>query len=244
MMSTSTFPSRKVDMTSAYAEPPTGLTAVDGVYAPQHDSRFLIETMRQVNVHTERRVVDLCTGSGVVAITAAAAGAASVMALDVSMSAVRCTRANALAAGVDVDVRHGSWSRAAEFGPFDLVLCNPPYVPQPPDGDLEAIPHHAGPAVAFDGGVDGRRVLGPLCSAAPDLLGPDGTLLLIHSEFSGVDASLTSLRQAGLKASVIARQRIPFGPVLTARARWLEHGGLLERGRRIEELVIIRADVP
>lgn len=231
-------------MTSAYAEPPTGLIALEGVYVPQHDSRFLIETMHRVNLHAERRVVDLCTGSGVVAISAAVAGAASVMALDTSMSAVRCARANALAAGVDVDVRHGSWSRAVEFGPFDLVLCNPPYVPQPPGGDIEAIPHHAGPAVAFDGGVDGRRVLDPLCSAAPDLLGPDATLLLIQSEFSGVDASMTALRQAGLKASVIARQHIPFGPVLTARALWLEHGGLLERGRRIEELVVIRADVP
>jgi release factor glutamine methyltransferase len=47
-----------------------------------------------------------------------------------------------------------------------------------------------------------------------------------------------------LKASVIARQWIPFGPVLTARAGWLERIGLLERGRRIEELVAIRADVP
>src|SRR5882757_3642023 len=104
-MSTSTSPPRKVYMTSAYAEPPSGLISAEGVYVPQDDSRFLIETMHQVNLHAERRVVDLCTGSGVVAISAAVAGAAPVMALDTSMSAVRCARANALAAGVDVDVR-------------------------------------------------------------------------------------------------------------------------------------------
>jgi release factor glutamine methyltransferase len=47
-----------------------------------------------------------------------------------------------------------------------------------------------------------------------------------------------------LKASVIARQWVPFGPVLTARAGWLQRQGLLERGRRVEELVVIRADMP
>jgi release factor glutamine methyltransferase len=87
-------------------------------------------------------------------------------------------------------------------------------------------------------------VLDPLCAAAPDLLTDDGTLLIVHSEFSDVDASLAVLRKAGLKASVIARQWIPFGPVLTARAGWLRHLGLLEHGRRHEELVVIRADVP
>ena len=48
----------------------------------------------------------------------------------------------------------------------------------------------------------------------------------------------------GLKASVIARQWVPFGPVLTARAGWLQRQCLLERGRRVEEVVAIRADVP
>jgi release factor glutamine methyltransferase len=231
-------------MTSAYADPSEELTVAEGVYAPQQDSDLLIEVMHHAGLHAGRRVVDLCTGSGVVALNAAAAGAGSVTAFDVSMSAVRCARANALAAGVDVDVRHGSWSRAVEFGPFDLVLCNPPYVPQPPGGDVEVIPRHAGPALAFDAGLEGRRVLDPLCSAVSDLLGPEGTLLLVHSEFSGVDSSLDTLRQAGLKASVIARQRIPFGPVLMARAQWLERAGRLEHGRRMEELVVIRADVP
>jgi release factor glutamine methyltransferase len=231
-------------MTSAYAEQPSESIAAEEVYAPQHDSELLIEAMHRADRHAGRRVADLCTGSGVVAINAAATGADSVTAFDVSMSAVRCARANALAAGVDVDVRHGSWSRAAEFGPFDLVLCNPPYVPEPPGGDIEVIPHHAGPALAFDGGLDGRRVLDPLCAEASRLLAPDGTMLLVHSEFSGVDASLSALREVGLKASVIARQRVPFGPVLMARAWWLEHSGRLERGRRVEELVVVRADVP
>jgi release factor glutamine methyltransferase len=235
---------RKVAMTSAYADPPGEFSAPEGVYAPQHDSELLTEVLQHTGLARGSRVADLCTGSGVAAISAALQGAADVMAFDVSAQAVRCARANALSAGVRVDVRLGTWSRAVECGPFDLVVCNPPYVPEPPGGDVEVIPSHAGPAASFNAGIDGRLVLDPLCAAAPDLLGPDGTLLIVHSEFSDVDASLAVLRRSGLKSAVIARQWVPFGPVLTARAGWLQRIGLLERGRRIEELVVIRADVP
>jgi release factor glutamine methyltransferase len=231
-------------MTSAYADPPDELTVHDGVYAPQHDSELLTEVLEYTGLARNSRVADLCTGSGVAAISAARQGAVDVMAFDISAEAVRCARHNALAAGVDVDVHLGTWSRAIEFGPFGLVLCNPPYVPEPPDGDVEVIPADAGPAAAFNAGFDGRLVLDPLCAAAPDLLTDDGTLLIVHSEFSDVDSSLAVLYQAGLKASVIARQWVPFGPVLTARAGWLQRRGLLEPGRRHEELVVIRADVP
>jgi release factor glutamine methyltransferase len=204
----------------------------------------LTEVMQRTGLARGSRVVDLCTGSGVAAIDAAVQGAAEVMAFDVSAPAVRCARANALAAGVDVDVRLGTWSRATAFAPFELVVCNPPYVPEPPGGDVEVIPAHAGPAAAFNAGVDGRTVLDPLCATVPDLLADDGTLLLVHSEFANVDASLAALRRAGLKASVVARQWVPFGPVLSARAGWLRRTGRLQRGRRVEELVVIRADVP
>jgi release factor glutamine methyltransferase len=231
-------------MTSAYADPPGELTVPDGVYAPQHDSELLLEVLDRTGLARGRRVADLCTGSGVAAIGAARQGASDVMAFDISAEAVRCARRNALSAGVEVDVRLGTWSLAIEFGPFELVVCNPPYVPEPSTGDGEVIPAHAGPAAAFNAGVDGRLVLDPLCAAAPDLLADEGTLLIVHSEFSDVDSSLAVLRQSGLKASVVARQWVPFGPVLTARAGWLQRRGLLEPGRRREELVVIRADVP
>jgi release factor glutamine methyltransferase len=43
---------------------------------------------------------------------------------------------------------------------------------------------------------------------------------------------------------VVASHRVPFGPVLTARAGWLENTGRSRRGCREEELVVIRADKP
>jgi release factor glutamine methyltransferase len=59
-----------------------------------------------------------------------------------------------------------------------------------------------------------------------------------------VQQSLDCLRSTGLRAEVIASEWIPFGPVMTERAAWLERVGLVRRGCRQEELVVIRADKP
>ncbi len=83
-----------------------------------------------------------------------------------------------------------------------------------------------------------------LCAAAPALLAGGGTLLLVQSEFAGPRETLAALAAAGLDSEIIAYQWIPFGPVLTSRANWLEDTGRLEPGRCEEELMVIRADKP
>lgn len=231
-------------MTTAYSESSDTLIAPAGVYAPQEDSQFLIDVMEKSDLALGRRVADLCTGSGVVGIAAGEQGASQVMAFDVCSRAVRHARVNALSAGVDVDVHLGSWARAAEFGPFDVVVCNPPYVPHDPDVAYAPIPPDTGPARAWDAGPDGRLVLDPLCEAVPELLAPGGTFLLVQSEFAVPRQTLAALASAGLDAEIVAYQWIPFGPVLMSRAAWLEDTGRLEPGRREEELVVIRAEKP
>ena len=230
-------------MTTAYSAP-SDLLDIDGVYPPQHDSQLLVDSLRYTELARGRRVLDLCTGSGVVAIAASEMGAASVVAFDVCPRAVSCSRGNALYAGADIDVREGSSSRALDYAPFDLIVSNPPYVPTPPAGDTEVIPLAAGPSTAWDAGIDGRLVLDPLCESAAGLLDAGGSLLLVQSALSGVDSSLDILRSTGLDAEVIASQTIPFGPVLSARVGWLEVTGQIKPGCRTEQLVVIRADKP
>lgn len=231
-------------MTTAYLDAQDGLIASAGVYAPQEDSRFLIAVMEKSGLAVGRRVADPCTGSGVVGIAAGEQGASQVTAFDVCPRAVRCARMNALGAGVDVDVHLGSWARATEFGPYDLVVCNPPYVPHDPDLDFAPVLPDIGSARAWDAGHHGRLVLDPLCAAVPDLLAPGGTFLVVQSEFAVPRQTLAALAEAGLDAEVVAYQWIPFGPVLKSRAGWLEDTGRLEPGRREEELVVIRAEKP
>jgi release factor glutamine methyltransferase len=147
-------------------------------------------------------------------------------------------------AGVEIEVREGSYSGALDYAPFDVIVSNPPYVPTPPAGDTDVIPMTAGPARAWNAGVDGRLVLDPLCESAASMLTSGGSMLLVQSTLSGVDQSLESLQSTGLDAEVIASQCIPFGPVLSARAGWLEVTGRIQKGCRTEELVVIRADKP
>jgi release factor glutamine methyltransferase len=236
---TATYPDLRPELTAAEAAP------VDGdVYPPHEDSRLLVDTMRRSGLIRRRRILDLCTGSGFVAIAAAEMGCAGVTAFDICPHAVRCSRGNAAVAGVEVDVRQGSWTGALDCAPFDVVVCNPPYVPTPPGGDTEVISPKAGPAWAWNAGPDGRLVLDPLCASVSKLLCTGGSLLLVHSAFAGTQRSLDTLRSTGLDADIIASQWIPFGPVLSARANWLEETGRLRQGYREEELVVIRADKP
>lgn len=209
------------------------IVADPGVYAPQRDSMVLLGALVEAALPTKARVLDLCTGSGVIAVGAAAMGAGEVIAFDIDPDAVRCARRNAEAAGVRVDARQGGLPEALAEQPFDIVLCNPPYVPAEPGGPR---------VLAWDAGLGGRLLLDPLCGNAHTLLRDGGSVLMVHSEFSAPDDSLAQLRATGLKASVVARQTIDFGPVMHERAAWLEEVGALEPGRRKEELVVIRGD--
>lgn len=223
--------------------PETIAVGAEDVYRPQHDSWLLIDALERSGAVAGRRVVDLCSGSGVVAIAAAGFGASSVTALDISPSAVHRAQVNALAADAEVEVRLGSWAQALEHEPFDIVVCNPPYVPVGPGTGAEATAW-TGPSAAWDGGPDGRSVLTPLCAAAADILADGGSLFLVQSEFSGVGQSLSALRAGGLDADVCATRRIPFGPVLHSQAHWLRDTGRLTRPGAEEQLVVIRADKP
>lgn len=215
----------------------------EGVYRPQHDSWLLIDALERSGAVAGCTVVDLCAGSGVVAIAAANLGASAVATLDISPSAVRCTRANALAAQVDVDARLGSWTQALEDEPFDVVVCNPPYVPVAPETSMEVVVS-TDPTASWNGGPDGRLVLDPLCRSAAAILAEGGSLFLVQSEFADVDQSVRLLRTGGLDAGVFATQRIRFGPVLHSQTRWLHDTGRLVDARTEEELVVIRADKP
>jgi len=76
------------------------------------------------------------------------------------------------------------------------------------------------------------------------LLAAGGSMLLVQSAISGVEKSLDYLRLTGLDAEVVASQWVPFGPVMSARAGWLEATGRIQKSCRTEELVVIRADKP
>ncbi|UYQ60337.1 HemK2/MTQ2 family protein methyltransferase [Streptomyces peucetius] len=212
------------------------LVFAPGVYAPQSDTFLLADALEREPLGPGAEVLDVGTGTGVLALAAARRGA-RVTAVDRSWRAVAATRLNAARAGQRVRVLHGDLLAPAAGRRFDLIVCNPPYVPAPRAG----VPRH-GAAVAWDAGHDGRAVLDRICDGAAGLLHPSGALLLVHSALSGVRATLDRLRGAGLDAAVMERRVVPFGPVLRSRADWLERRGLVAPGEEKEELVVVRAE--
>ncbi|MFE3098814.1 methyltransferase [Nocardia tengchongensis] len=211
------------------------LIRAPGVYRPQADTRLLTRAYADAHIPPHRRVVDVCTGTGALAI-AAARFARSVTAVDISRAALISAWLNCRLRGIDVELLYGDFRTVLPGRTFDVMVCNPPYVPcwsdRPPRGG----------ARSWDAGVDGRSAIDSLCRLAPELLSETGTLLMVQSVLSGVDSTLAVLRAAGMKAAAVARATIPFGPVLCSRAAWLVDTGQIQPGQRDEELVVIRAD--
>ncbi|MGW1751030.1 HemK2/MTQ2 family protein methyltransferase [Streptomyces sp. NPDC002092] len=205
-----------------------------GVYAPQTDTRLLRRALYREAITERTDVLDLGTGSGVLAVEAARLGG-RVTAVDISWRAVAATWVNALLNGQTLRVRHGDLSSAVPGRRFDLVVANPPYVP----AQDETPP--VGAARAWDAGPDGRLLIDRICDSATTFLRPTGALLLVHSHLCGIDATLARLADAGLRAEVVDRTRLPFGRVLRSRLGWLRERGLTADGTT-EELVVIRAE--
>ncbi len=205
-----------------------------GVFRPISDSRLLADCLRR-ELSPGARVADICTGSGVLAVTAALHGAGAVSATDCSRRAVWSARLNARLNGVVVGAVRGDLLKPMGGRQFDLIVSNPPYVPAEND-DLPS----RGAARAWDAGRNGRALIDRLCDEAPAHLRPGGTLLLVHSSVCDERSTLKRLQSHGLATQVVARRRGVFGPILAARAPALQERDLLPPGE-VEEIVVIRA---
>ncbi|HKP91446.1 MAG TPA: HemK2/MTQ2 family protein methyltransferase [Thermoleophilaceae bacterium] len=216
------------------------LVVVPGVFRPRSDSWMLTESLRDASPGAGAEVLDLCTGSGVAAISAARLGA-NATAVDVSRRAVVTVRLNAAINRVAgrVQVVRGDLFDAVPGRSFDVIVSNPPYVPSG-DGDLPA----RGPSRAWEGGPDGRVVLDRICDEAPRRLRPGGTVLLVHSSLCGTETTLERLADGGLDVRVAQRRTGPLGPLMLARAADLERRGVLAPGQREEDVVVIEGRRP
>ena len=209
------------------------LLRLPGVFRPRSDTWMLARTAVD-SLSGNDDVLELCAGSGAVALELAAAGA-RVTAIDLSRRSVTTVRLNARLRGLRVRALHGSLFEPVTDEKFDLIATNPPYVPAPTD-DLPG----RGARRAWDAGRDGRALIDPICDAAPAHLKPGGAILIVHSSLCGTDLTLERLTAAGLEAEVVARERGPLGPLMLARVEQLEASGALKPGEREEELVVIR----
>ncbi len=160
------------------------------VFSPRPETELLVEeAVRRLRERTgpaggqeaePPRVLDLCTGSGCVAVSVAAhVPGARVVATEISPDAAAVARGNAERAGVAerVEVREGDLlAPLAPAARFDLVLANPPYLVE---GDPAIWPEvrDYDPPVALYGGEDGLAVVRRIAAEAPPHLAPGGVVL-------------------------------------------------------------------
>jgi release factor glutamine methyltransferase len=204
------------------------IVTLPGVFTPISDSWMLADALRRETLPPGARVLDVCTGSGLLAVTAACRGA-SATAVDCSRRAVLTARLNARLNGVRVRGVRGDLLDAVRGERFDCIVSNPPYVPSERD-------RGRGASRAWEAGPDGRVLLDRICDEAPDHLRDGGVLLLVHSSLIGERETLERLRAAGLAADVIERRRGPLGPLMREQVQ----RGLLPADTHEEDVVIIR----
>ena len=162
------------------------------------------------------RVLDLCTGNGSLAVLAAMAyPAVDVTAADLSLEALAVARINIdkhrLQPRITLLLSDGlSSAELQSRGPFDLILCNPPYVNAQ---SMAALPpeYHAEPALALDGnrhgGSDGMDFIRSLLRDAPAQMTSDAVLVLeIGNEREHFEAAFATLEAVWLDTSAGADQ--------------------------------------
>ena len=123
------------------------------------------------------RVLDLCTGSGCIAVAIAVNTSAEVVASDVSEKALAVAERNAESNGADVKfVLSDAFSDIK--GKFDLIISNPPYIPAADIEKLDREVRDFEPRAALDGGEDGLDFYRTIAAHAADKLKENGALML------------------------------------------------------------------
>jgi ribosomal protein L3 glutamine methyltransferase len=150
-----------------------------------------------------RRVLDLCTGNGSLAVLAALAWPeVQVDAADLSPEALEVARINVERHALGERVRLlESDGLSALTGPYDLILCNPPYVNS---ASMAALPaeYRAEPALALAGGPDGMDFIRTLLAQAPAYMSERAVLVLeIGNERGFFEAAFPRLEAVWLPTS-------------------------------------------
>ena len=197
------------------------LTVTPAVLIPRPETEVLVDVALEL-LPEGGRVLDLCCGSGAVALSLAQeAAAVEVVAVDVSAAALEVAKANGQRCGLAerVEWHCGDlFTPLRDTEPFDLVAANPPYVRRGDLAELAPEVRDYEPHLALDGGEDGLVYYHRIAQEAADFIRPGGHLLLEIGE--GQSAAVEGLlaRSARLTEVQIRPDLNQIPRVVVARA--------------------------
>lgn len=185
---------------------PLTLAVGPGVFIPRPETEALLEWAQTVPVRPGGVIVDLCSGSGALALALARYRPdARVIAVERSEEALRYARVNV--DGTTVELLHADVTDrdvlADLSGEVDLVVANPPYIPDGAELEPEVAEHD--PHSALFGGPDGMAVIEPIVELVSRLLRPGGQVGVEHDDSTSV-ATVELFGAAGVFTGIAARR--------------------------------------
>lgn len=144
---------------------------------PRQDTETLVEgALKLAREEGYKYALDLCCGTGCIGVSVAVHGGLKAAFSDVSAPCVALAKKNAERNGVSAEFLTGDLFEPVR-GRFDLILCNPPYIPE---GELPVLAREVQfePRLALAGGPDGLNVYRRIASRFEEHLNPGGALLL------------------------------------------------------------------
>ena len=207
-------------LTGTAAFGPLTLSVGPGVFIPRPETEAMLEWAVAQTLPAEPVVVDVCTGSGALALALARHWpGARVIGLDDSNAALDYARRNAAGTTVEfvrADVTHSGVLTELE-GRVDLVVSNPPYVPDGAELEPEVTEHD--PPHAVFGGPDGMAVIPAVAQLAGRLLRPGGLFAVEHDDTTS-SMTAETIRSTELFDDVVARTDLTGRPrFVTARTK-------------------------
>lgn len=203
---------------------PVEVAVGPGVFIPRPETEALLEWAVAQKLPDAPVIVDLCTGSGALALALSMNWPdARIVAVDDSAAALDYARRNLAGAAVEiVDADVTQPGQLPELdGVVDLVVANPPYIPDGAQLEPEVAEHD--PAHALFGGPDGMRVIEAIVYLSARWLRPGGLLAVEHDDTTS-DHTVELFRRSGRFDDVTARRDLAGRPRFVTARRTPEGG--------------------
>lgn len=205
-------PLQHITGTAAFG--PLELRIGPGVFIPRPETEAMLEWVIRQELPDDPVIVDLCTGSGALAISLARRWPrARVVGIDDDARAVGYARKNAEIYNTAIDFMQDDVTDPALLselsGAVDLVVANPPYIPAAAVLQPEAARHD--PGHALFGGPDGMAVIEPIVALAARLCKPAGLFAVEHDETTSA-ATIDLISATRLFSTITARYDLTGRP--------------------------------
>ncbi len=182
----------------------------DNVYIPAEDSYLLADNLL---IKENQSVLEIGTGSGIVAMYASKL-TDRITVTDINFDACRLAEMNFNENNIEnIEILWGNLFEPVKNRKFDVILFNTPYLPTEDDEVLQDTINYA-----FDGGLNGRKVIDLFLNEVKNYLNDGGIVQLIQSSLSGNEETLDKLDELGFIAEIAASEHFFFEDITLINA--------------------------